>query len=159
MTRHTKNSVGATTIILILLATVGAFWFTYYLPRRDFERLVAGDTEIEITSIAIVGQGQELAVTDAAALKYCAHAFRSALKMGYVPYLGKGDRIGNTYYADIGLGAARPVKVTCNVPDNVEGMNIGYPADGLGDPIYYWLELPQPVPPAVSATLARMRKS
>jgi hypothetical protein len=127
-------------------------------PRRDLESLLAGDRHIELASLTIItGQQQRIEVSDPASLRYLGAALRSAVKEGYSP-----SYHGLPYYAEMGFGKAGSVLVCLAAAEDADGVTVCYPivsylTDGYGDPFYYWVRLPEPIPTPVSEVLDRMR--
>src|SRR5947209_8241983 len=85
--------------LLLIPLIVGGCWY-YGEPSRRAERLIKGDTEIEVQTFRIHGQQLEIELTDPTTLKYLTASFRSAVKVGYFH-----DRSGGIVYsADLWLG-------------------------------------------------------
>jgi len=133
----------------------GGCWVTYYEPRQNLERLLAKDDErIEVSSMTIYGQQQEIKITDPASLAYLSRAFRLAVNEGYIP-----KHSGYyTYSATMRFGSVGTVNVGIDTPDEIDGMTIATPLDTFGDPLYYWAKFPQPMPELVADALKKMRR-
>jgi hypothetical protein len=135
-----------------ILGTWAAWRHFHGEPHYNLERLLAGDDQVEVFSLAITGQRQSLELSDPASMRYLTAAFRSATKTGFFPMY-----IGNTYHADVRMGPAGSERLGLEVPEEADGLTV-FPNDTPGDAVYYWVPLPGPMPPAVSAALGRMRK-
>ena len=119
-------------------------------------RLLRGDGEISVSSVSISGQGQQQEVTDPDSLQYLSIALRRAEDEGYVPN-SHGRRRGLSYYGRLRLSPAGTVLVGLMVPDGADGLILGYPMDGIEDPTYYWVPLPQPMPEGLTEVIRRMK--
>jgi hypothetical protein len=137
--------------IIVIAGGALATWHHYYAPYRDFGRLLAGDDGIELKSLTLVGQGQTITLGDPTTMEYLARSFRSASKERLIR-----DH-GHSYCAYIDLGWGTVVMACCDTPDNADGITIAFPYHNVDDPPQYWISFAQPMPPALSAALFKMR--
>jgi hypothetical protein len=147
-----KKTVCGAVALLVLALAFGGCWLFDWEPRRNLQRLLRGEGEVDLVAVTVSGQGQRIELSDRESLTYLTHAFRSAEAQGYVPV-----RTGVTYYAEMKVSRTGTVRVGLYVPADVDGLTIAYPVDSFGDPLYYWVPFPRPMPGPVSAALARMR--
>lgn len=150
MNAYKRNFCIIVTVCLVLFC---AYMFFRHHGGRDFEQLLAGDPGINVVLVTIVGQGRRIEIADKVALTYLSSAFRAAKNQGYVR-----THFGYSYHADVKLNTGRSVSVGCSADDDVDGLTIGYPNNSLGDPVMFWVPLPDPIPRAISVVLREMRK-
>jgi hypothetical protein len=130
-------------------AWISVWWLLWYHPHDQFERLLAGDNTIKITSLNITGQGRHVVVEDDQSAEYFTVAFRSASR----PHHG----LGTTYTAVITLGFGTSVQTCLYVPTDAKGLTVAFPVDGFQDPVFYWVQLTEPMPESVTSILRQLR--
>lgn len=114
-----------------VLSPCFATWFFYYKPRADFERLLEGSDEVQITSLLIEGQGGEMVLDEAEAMTYLGDAFRSNSTDWY--------DLGTSYYVRIFLSTGGSVDCWVYLPDErydpfrPASFTLGYPEGILDD--------------------------
>jgi hypothetical protein len=138
-------------VTFFLVTFLAVYWVWRFAPSRDFRRLLGGDNTITITSLTIVGQDQEITLSDSAAMNYLTNSFRGASTED-----PPTRSHGYTYTAHVKLSSGESVIIGCDVPDDADGMTIAYPFE-FGDPKYYWIPLVNPMPAEVSASVTQMR--
>jgi hypothetical protein len=146
-----KTICGAVALVF-LAVTFGGCWLFDREPRRNLERLLQGDGEVDMVAVTVSGHGQRIELSDAESMMYLTRAFRFAEGQGYIPV-----RTGLTYYAEMKVSRAGSVMVALSVPDDRDGLTVAYPVDSFGDPRYYWVPFPSPIPRPLSAALGQMR--
>jgi hypothetical protein len=131
-------------------------WLFHSVPRQHFDRLLAGDASVEVTSAVIFGQQQpSIEITDAEAVRFLTHALRTAEHQGHVP-----KHHGISYSLGLKLrGSLGAVYVSVDAPDDAVGWTVGYPMDDIGDPKYYWLPFTDETPESILAATARMKSA
>lgn len=122
----------------------------------SLDKLLAGENGIELVSVTIVGQSLEMVLKDPEIIQYLKQSFGAASKEGYVP---KNKKQGLTYRALL-KHSAGVITVGFSAPEDPDGFQIAYPWDSLfgGDPIYYFVPLPEPRPPIISDVIAKMKR-
>jgi hypothetical protein len=118
--------------------------------QRAFDRLLAGDRQVAVSSVLITGQGKRVLLDDVESARYLTDSFRSVQR--------DPPHLGITYTAEVRLSSGGSVKVGLYIPEDGDGVAMSWPLDSLTqDPTYYWLPLPEPVPPTIAAALRVLR--
>jgi hypothetical protein len=137
--------------LLFAASSLFLWFFKYYKPRRDFESLLAGDVQVQISSVVIRGQRKEVSLTDYASAQYLTAAFRSAEH--------HSSTLGTWYEAEIRLSSGGTVQCGLYVPNTGGSLTVCFPLDGIVPESMekYLIKLPEPLPSALSVTLGRLR--
>jgi hypothetical protein len=143
--------ISVVTALLFAASCLFLWFFRYYKPRRDSESLLAGDVQVQISSVVIRGQRKELLLTDYASVQYLTAAFRSAEH--------HSSCLGTWYEAEIRLSSGGTVQCGLYVPDMGGSVPVCFPLDGIVPESMekHLIKLPEPMPNALSVTLARLR--
>jgi hypothetical protein len=134
----------------VATAAVFGWWSSWHYSRESYQRLLAGDNNVELSSLVIEGQGRRIFLNDPAATRYLAKAFRSASQ-------GWPHKFGTSYIVKVTFVSGGSVEIGLDVPAEEGGVTITSALGVDADPTYYWVELPEPMPAALSAALGRMR--
>ncbi|HYT89023.1 MAG TPA: hypothetical protein VEL76_09965 [Gemmataceae bacterium] len=147
------NRTVRVTLVLTAAAVVLVWsWLNWLRPRRALERLLAGDSDVEIVAVRITGQGKQVSLSDPTVARYLTARFRSARRDGYVP-----EHLGLTYTIRVTFAAGGSVEAGCSLPADAQGVTISFPLDGLGDPLHYWVRFTDPLPPTIADALRHLR--
>src|SRR5438445_12641268 len=96
-------------VFVVVICLCASWWHAYYAPRRDFERLLSGIREINITSLAIeVPRGNTIVLNDAQTVNYLTGRCQRAQRGRFVA--------GATYYMRVSLSTGGSVKCAVFIP-------------------------------------------
>jgi len=143
---------GCTAAIVIAL-TVSAFMialcFWQVRSRFDFEQLLQGNKNVEITSFVIKAGAGEVIIDDRVSVRYLTRAIRQSSRDGY--------QLGSSYYASITLSSGTKIECGLYLPADKLTITICFPLDAIDrDESYYRINLPQPIPQPLNGSLSSL---
>jgi len=124
--------------------------------RRDFQRLLRGDSDVALAAAMIDVQWfgmpkRQIVLEDPVAMRYLTERLQAA-RTGQ-------STSGSTYYMRLRLSTGLCTSCCLDLPAQGDQMTIGFPIDTLGDPTYYRITLREPVPLPVSRAVSDLRKA
>jgi hypothetical protein len=139
--------------IAIPVSLIVLYWASLFQAQRTYERLIAGDQTVRLSSVVVKGHGKRIVLNDPASLDYLATAMRSTGGLRAEP------RFGLTYIATLEFVSGGSVEIGMYFPSEGNGITISSVDDlGLGtDPYYYWLDLPGPLPNQVNDMIIKLK--
>lgn len=151
---------------LLLAASfiAGLWYFTYYKPHRDFERLLTGNKQIVIIALSIIepytvmDNGVEIdahriiTFDDPITVGYLTKAFRSAWPTSFGLY--------THYHAYVYLSNGSRVRCTISFSRDKHTISVSYPVPEIipDSTVHFLVELPNPMPEELSRVFAELRK-
>jgi hypothetical protein len=138
-------------LVFVASMVVSRFIMGEREPRTPLKDLLASEA---LSSVVLSGQGQTIELSDSTSMRYLTSALRCASCEGHLP-----THLGLLYRARMTLKADNYFDVWVHVPDHAKGLTISYMLNGrFGDPTYYWVVLPEPIPIAVLRALQQARE-
>jgi hypothetical protein len=129
-------------------------WYALIRPATLLERLLAGDSTVEVSSLVFSGQQQQVVVDDPESVRYLTAAFRSAGPKAYV-----AGHCGTTYTMDVRFTGWCSFRAGCYVPQEENGLTVcpNWHTLILDDPYFHWVAFPEPVPERVKEAIRKLR--
>jgi hypothetical protein len=134
-----------------------SFWryASWTRPRRGFQRLLAGDESVRVTSLVLEGENGRAVVDDPAVLEYLTRALRSPVPDG----IGSG---GVAYYATLHLSSGGSVLCRFIFAGEQGVVSVSEPIDVWfgNDPFdCYRVRFPEPIPERLMEVMPRLAGS
>lgn len=142
---------GLTLGLILVTCIVGSWsvwWFSYYKPRRDFESLLAGSRDSEVTSLQVNGQRLTLSLNDPDCMRYLSNPLRSAER--------DSAEMGLSYGAEVTLSSGGSVSCGIYFTDRTDRFSL-LMDDFPDHRVYYLVLLPDPIPDALALFLNKLR--
>jgi hypothetical protein len=127
----------------------GGCWVGVGYPRQRFERLLKGDPDVAVAKLVCNNPpGLEgISVKDPETLDYLTKALRNSVPEGHVPIYGSSGHIAYVTVWIDGMGSVS-ASLEFKRLDIGNGVLVGCPDDWMfPDMYYYWVALPEPIPP------------
>lgn len=135
-----------TPIILCALLTLilfGVLSFQKY--QRNFDYMINEVKQDKIKSLVLLGQGQNTEHKDLETIQYLTRVFQTRSM--------KGPTMGKVYKAIITLESGRVITSGIYIPRRYKTVTVYCYYTFFGDPELFVLELPEPLPASLEATL------
>jgi hypothetical protein len=145
---------------ILLLATVSVCCYSCwrdYAAQRDFERLLAGDSNIALVEVEFEGHEKSVILNDSESLGYLSEMCRSAQIVAGKGVTDVPYKRGASYYINARLSTGQSIRSGVTIPDTPDQLTLEFPIDATYDPIVYLVILREPVPEALAAVLAQLR--
>jgi hypothetical protein len=140
--------------LLLIAAIIAALWTWSAVQHRateDFDRLLAGSTDVSIVAIRVEGQGKRISLNDANSMKYLSEVVRKGKPRAWDP--------GLTYYVRAELSTGRAITCAVYLPKKKNHITVLFPIDGWHEGTNYLISLPSPMPEELAKTLDPLRSA
>jgi hypothetical protein len=150
--KHLKSIGCGVAVVTIGLGCL-LYWLFASVPRRQFDRLLAGDERVEITSVTITSNTQRSVIDDPESLRYLTDLFRAATHERSPSSIS-----GTDFQLGLRMNTIGTYTASIHIPDDRNGFVLRYPIDTFDDPGYYWLPFTQPAPATLRNALNQMKR-